>query len=153
IMFAVRVEGVNFWEEEDQAGRQEQRQLLPMVRGETAGVSYVSFGQDLAWTRPGDPVPLLQETRRLAVCFAEEFGATLADWRSTLTVPPGRDGVVLSGPKYVGLGVRFATAMDRGGRFRNANGQSGVRGTDGAEAGWAAYSGPVGRNRVATVAI
>jgi hypothetical protein len=153
IMFAVRVEGVNFWEEQEQSGRQEQRRLLPVVKGEIAGLSYVSFGQDLAWTRPGDPQPLLQETRRLAVCFSEELGATLTDWRSVLTVPQGRDGVGLSGPNYVGLAVRFASSMDSGGLFRNANGQSGVRGTDGAAAGWAAYSGPVGRSRVATVAV
>jgi Family of unknown function (DUF6807) len=153
IMFAVRIDGVNFWEEQEQSGRQEQRRLLPVMEGAIAGVSYVSFGQDLAWTRPGDQRPLLQEARRLAVCFAEELGATLTDWRSVLTVPQGRDGVVLSGPNYVGLGVRFATSMDSGGLFRNANGQSGVRGTDGAEAKWTAYSGPVGRGRVATVAV
>ena len=153
IMFAVRIDGVNFWEEEEQSGRQEQRRLLPVVGGTIAGVNYVSFGQDLAWTRPGDPLPLLQETRRLAVCFAEELGAILTDWQSVLTVPPGRDGIVLSGPKYVGLGVRFATPMDNGGLFRNANGQSGVRGTDGAEAKWTAYSGSVGRSRVATIAV
>jgi hypothetical protein len=153
IMFAVRINGVNFWEEQEQSGRQEQRRLLPVERGAIAGVSYVSFGQELAWTRPGDPLPLLQETRRLAVCFTDELGATLTDWRSLLTVPQGSDGVVLSGPKYVGLGVRFAASMDSGGLFRNANGQSGVRGTDGAEAKWTAYSGPLGRSRVATVAI
>jgi Family of unknown function (DUF6807) len=153
IMLAMRIDGVNFWEEQEQSGRQEQRQLLPVMEGALAGVSYVSFGQDLAWTRPGDPLPLLQERRRLAVCFSEELGATLTDWRSVLTVPQGRDGIVLSGPNYVGLGVRFAASMDRGGPFRNANGQSGVRGTDGAEAKWTAYSGPVGRGRVATVAV
>jgi len=153
IMFAVGIEGVNFWEEQAQAGRQEQRRLLPVMRGKIAGVSYVSFGQDLAWTRPGDSLPLLHETRRLAVYFAEDLGATLADWRSVLTVPQGRNGAVLSGYKYVGLGVRFAAFMDSGGLFRNANGQSGVRGTDGAEARWTAYSGPVGRSRVATLAV
>jgi hypothetical protein len=153
IMFAVRVDGVNFWEEQDQSGRQEQRRLLPVMEGAIAGVNYVSFGQELAWTRPGDPAPLLWETRRLAVCFGEELGATLTDWRSVLTVPEGRDGVVLSGPNYVGLGVRFAASMDSGGLFRNANGWTGVRGTDGEEANWAAYSGSVGFGRVATVAI
>ena len=153
IMFAVRIDGVNFWEEQEQSGRQEQRRLLPVVEGALGGVSYASFGQELAWTRPSDPLPLLLETRRLTVCFADELGATLTDWRSVLTVPQGRDGVVLSGPNYVGLGVRFTTSMDRGGLFRNANGQSGVRETDGAEARWTAYSGPLGRGRVATVAL
>jgi hypothetical protein len=87
IMFAMRIDGVNFWEEQEQSGRQEQRRLLPVMEGALSGVIYVSFGQDLAWTRPGDPLPLLLETRRLAVCFAEELGATLTDWRSVLTVP------------------------------------------------------------------
>jgi methane monooxygenase PmoA-like len=153
IMFAVWVDGVNFWEEQEGSGRQEDRGLLPVVEGAAAGVSYVSFGQDLAWTRPGDSRSPLQERRRLAVCAAEEFGATLTDWRSVLTVPPGREGVVLSGPRYVGVGVRFMSSMDDGGQFRNANGQSGARGTDGAEAGWTAYTGSVGRGRVATVAV
>jgi LacI family transcriptional regulator len=153
VMFAVGVDGVNFWEEEEQSGRQEHRRLLPVVEGATAGVSYVSFGQELAWTRAGDPMPLLEETRRLAVCFVEELGATLMDWRSLLIVPQGREGVVLSGPKYVGLGVRFVGPMDRGGQFRNANGEAGARGTDGAEAAWTAYSGPVGHGRVATVSV
>jgi len=153
IMFAVRIDGVNFWEEQEPSGRQEQRRLLPVMDGALAGVRHVSFGQELAWTRPGDPLPLLQETRRLAVCVGEELGVTLIDWRSVLTVPQGRDGVALSGPNYVGLGVRFASSMDRVGLFRNANGQSGVRGTDGAEARWTAYSGPLGRGGVTTVAV
>ena len=102
----------------------------------------------------GRPLPLLEETRRLAVCFGEDLGATLIDWRSVVTVPQGRLGVILSSPKHVvGLGVRFAGSMDRGGRFRNANGGSDVGGTDGAEATWTAYSGPVGGRRVATVAV
>ncbi len=153
IMFAVTVNGVNFWEEQEQSGRQEHRGLLPMAEGAAAGMSYVSFGQDLAWIRPGDPVPLLKETRRVTMCYGEGLGASLADWRSVLTVPQGREGVVLSGPKYVGLGVRFVTSMDRMGQFRNANDKLDVQGTDGAEATWTAYSGPVGWRRVATVAV
>ena len=153
IMFALRIDGVNFWEEQEQSGRQQQRRLLPVMEGAVSGVSYVSFGQELAWTRPGDPLPLLQETRRLAVCFSDELGATLTDWRSVLTVSQGRDEVVLSGPNYVGLGVRFAASMDRGGVFRNANGQSGARATDGVEARWTAYSGSLGLGRLATVTV
>jgi Methane oxygenase PmoA len=153
IMFAVRVDGVNFWEEQEGSGRQEDRGLLPMTDGVLSGVSYVSFGQDLAWTRPDDPVPFLEERRRLTVFFAEELGASLTDCRSALSVPQGRGEAVLSGPRYVGVGVRFAASMDSGGQFRNANGQSGAGGTDGAQAVWTAYSGPVGRGRMATVAM
>ena len=152
IMFAVRVNGVNFWEEQEQSGRQEHRGLLPVVEGAADGVSYVSFGQDLTWTPPDGSMPLLRETRRLAMCHGEDLGASLVDWRTVLTVQ-GREGVVLSGPRYVGLGVRFVKAMDSAGRFRNANDQLGVRGTDGAEARWTAYSGRVGWGRVATVAV
>ena len=153
VMFALRVDGVNFWEEQAQSGRQEHREWLPVAQGVAAGVNYVSFGHILAWTRPGDSAPLLEETRRLTIFKAEDLGASLMDWSSRLTAPRDREGVVLSGPKYVGLGVRFAKSMDSGGKFRNAKGESGVRGTDGAEAAWTAYSGPVSWRRTATVAV
>jgi hypothetical protein len=48
--------------------------------------------------------------------------------------------VTLTGSTYFGLGMRFVVSMDKGGQFVNADGKTGVSGTNNARSAWCAYS-------------
>ena len=61
-------------------------------------------------------------------------------WRCRLGAPPGKQSVTLSGSPYFGLGMRFVVSMDAGGQFQNADGKTGVEGTNAVQSAWCAYS-------------
>ena len=143
LMFAIAVDGVNFWEEVNGCGRQ--------VEGAfTAGGDRLQ--QRLAWTDPAGTVRL-RETRSLRMEPVE--GLTLATWSSMLSAPTNSAATVLSGSHYYGLGARFVSTMDRGAEFifpPSAEG-AGVRGTERlTPAPWAAVAGDAGGKTV-TIAI
>ena len=133
LMFALSVEGVTFWEEKADAGRQVPRQL----KRERDRLSQV-----LDWTTPDGKV-VLREERSLRLHETPASAATLLTWRSRLRAPAGRASVTLTGSHYYGLGARFVVAMDQGGVFTNSAGAAGdvVRGTERlTNAAWCAYT-------------
>lgn len=148
LMFAVSVDGVNFWEEQEASGHQIHRELIDVTPLRQQGLHGVRFTQRLEWVNPRDRVVLLRERRTLEVYAGGDLGASLLTWQSQLSVPPGKTSVELTGSAYFGLGMRFPQAMDANGRFVNANGQVGVTGTNDHRAAWVAYrarneAGPV----------
>lgn len=148
LMFAVAVEGVDFWSETPTCGRQVDRDTAAVVRpgkdgpaapGSTAAAILT---QRLAWLSPGG-TPLLEETRTLEITRLAADPATLLVWQSRLAVPPGRPSSKLSGSAYFGLGMRFALSMDRGGQLLNAQGHTGQTQTNNVRAAWTAYTAAV----------
>ncbi len=102
LMFAVAVDGVDFWSENEKCGRQ--RHVGPGVRG---GVPGATFTQQVDWMGPDGQTLLLRERRTIEVGRMPEAGPTLLRWRSRLEVPSGKPSVTLSGSPYFGLGMRF----------------------------------------------
>ena len=152
LMFAVSVDGVDYWSEHDGCGRQVSRHANreasrqvegPFVGGATGFGAYGSFTQSLNWTDPGGQKTLLQEERTIWVHGLYDVPATLVTWRSRLAPPPGKDTVTLTGSSYFGLGMRFLTSMDTGGHFQNADGAKDVKGTNAARSAWCAYTASV----------
>ncbi len=107
--------------------------------------------QELQWIGPGEGKLLLRETRTLGLARLPDSPATLVGWRSKLEVPPGKNSVTLGGSAYFGLGMRFVEAMDRGGKFHNAEAKTGVEGTNAARSAWCAYSAAVDGKPVTVV--
>jgi LacI family transcriptional regulator len=140
LMFAVAVDGVDFWSENPNCGRQinrskEAAKIVPQ-HGDA-----LAFGpQQIDWVGPGGAKLVLRETRRVAVRRVPQSNATLVTWRTRLEPPPGKDSVTLTGSTYFGLGMRFVRSMDTGGHFVNADGKTGVAGTNNARSAWCAYS-------------
>lgn len=139
LMFALAVDGVNFWEERDGCGRQVE-------------VAFTGGGdrlqQQLDWTDSAGNVRL-RESR--AVRLEEGGGLTLATWTSALSAPTNSSGTVLSGGHYHGLGARFVATMDQGAEFIYPAGAagSGVRGTERlTPCAWAAVTGDAGGHPV-----
>jgi len=143
LMFAVAVDGVNFWEEQQAPGRQEHRTFAGMVVDRCVGGTFGSFAERINWVGPHGKGLLLQEIRGIEVCRLAEPAVTLLTWTSRFEVPAGYDAkesVTLTGSPYFGLGMRFLQSMDTGGQFRNAEGKTGVQETNDKQATWCAYS-------------
>jgi hypothetical protein len=142
LMFAVAVDGVDFWAETPQAGRQshlEFARLMKAREGETPGVL---FRERLAWLEPKGE-QLLTELRAVSVLRPATPRVTILRWGSRLAVPAGKPSVTLTGSHYFGLGMRFIRAMDGQGTFRNADNKPGTvfRGEERlVRSNWCAYT-------------
>ena len=133
LMFAVAVDGVNFWEETvGKSGKQVHKSLADMKATVQNGINRAGFVEELDWAGSASQEPLAVERRTIAVLKAPDLDATLLDWRSRLQPPPGKDSMTLTGHHYFGLGMRFIQSMDEGGRFFNADDKIGeiVRGDE-----------------------
>jgi hypothetical protein len=139
LMFAVAVDGVNFWEEANKFGRQKHREGSEPQVIERDGQSFVLATQKLDWVGPDDKL-LLREQRTMVVGQLTKPAATLVGGLCVLETPPGKDSVTLTGSPYFGLGMRFVQSMDKGGTLLNADGKTGVKGTNEARSAWCAYS-------------
>jgi hypothetical protein len=127
LMYAMEVDGVNFWEESTpQSGQERHRSLSESDATRQAGSSQTGFVETLDWTGPASTKPMLTERRTIGVIDAPELGATLVDWRCHLQAPPDKNSIVLGGHHYFGLGIRFLTSMDKGGRFVRPDGPPGT---------------------------
>ncbi len=125
LMFALAVDGVNFWEEHVANKGKEMHKGLSDVKATVHdGASRAGFVQKLDWVGPDSDKPLLIERREIDVLKAKDLGATLVEWRSSLRTPPGKKSITLTGSYYFGLGLRFVESMG-GGRFFNADDKPG----------------------------
>ncbi|MCL2710657.1 MAG: PmoA family protein, partial [Planctomycetaceae bacterium] len=115
LMYAIRVDGHNFWEEGDpRAGKQIMPGSSRLEDGEGRhAVCEEVYWEVLADAESTEPIRLLSE-RRIVSIYHSENDVTLLSWASLLRAT---NDVVLSGAHYHGLGLRFVEEMDTGGRF------------------------------------
>lgn len=142
LMYAVAVDGVNFWEEQNAPGRQLHKRFSDMRIDINGDSTKAGFTEQLDWINPRSRELLLRENRTFKVCQLDDIKATLLIWQTSLGVPPGKKSMSLTGSHYFGLGMRFLESMDTGGEFLNAAGQAGdiVRGSERlTRANWCAY--------------
>ena len=126
LMFALSVDGVDFWGEVGKGyGKQKQRAIGNVTIKSQDGVRRAGFVQKLDWVGPASDKSLLVERRAINELKAEGLGATLVEWRSRLQAPPGKESITLTGHQYFGLGLRFLESMDDGGRFFNSDDKPG----------------------------
>ena len=144
LMYAIAVDGVNFWEEQKAPGVQKSLDVGDVVR--VGKVRTAGIQENLDWINPRTNEILLKERREIQVGPMKSEGATLLTWDSKLSVPPGRDSATLTGSHYFGLGMRFVKSMDAIGEFCNADGKEGkiYRGEERlVRSNWCAYSAAV----------
>ncbi|MFV2069537.1 MAG: DUF6807 family protein [Pirellulales bacterium] len=140
LMFAISVDGLNFWEEHNAPGKQIVRATSPVQTATSEGVERASFTQQLDWINPRDQKLYAKEKRTITVYRAADLPASLMSWETRLSVPEGKPSMTLGGHRYFGLGVRFLASMDDGGHFQNADGKTGVEATNLVRSAWCAYS-------------
>ena len=152
LMFAVAVDGVNFWEETPTAGRQTHLSFSDIRDGDDA--RHIAFVEELDWVDPAGKT-LLTEQRLIGIARETPTGETILAWESRLKAPKGKSSVTLTGSHYFGLGLRFIRAMDAKGTFRNADDEPGTvfRGEERlVRSNWCAYTAQVDGEEV-TVAM
>lgn len=162
LMYGITVNGVNFWEEGPNAGRQQGAQPpLGSLTITAAGLPQAVILHSLHWVpgnvpRTADPAAAawLNEQRLLTLTVDAARQEVSLEWRSEFQVGPGVEKATLSGADYHGLGLRFPGSLDRVARHQNAGNlpypTQGKR--DVLEAVWSAVSGPVNGTN-ATIAV
>jgi hypothetical protein len=145
LMFAVAADGVNFWEERPQSGREIHRDLDGPAMSSRDGASLASFGERLDWIGTNQNT-LLRETRKVTVYRKPGLDATLLSWSTHLEPAAAKAEIKLGGSNYFGLGMRFRESMDKVGRllWADAKDSQVVHGdTRLTHSSWCAYTAPI----------
>lgn len=128
LMYALIVDGVNFWEEHlADSGQQRHKSLSDVKATKQNDTARAGFVEELDWLGTASDKPLMIERRAIDVIESNDPAVTLVEWRCRFETPPGKDAVMLGGNPYHGLGMRFLTSMDTGGRFIYADDTPGDR--------------------------
>jgi len=145
LMFAVAVDGTDFWSEKPTCGRQVPEHAGRLRSREAGDRSSMADSRFLDWLTSGD-VNVLHEQRTITALAGADIPATLLTWRSRLSPPEGKGPAKLTGSHYFGLGMRFVESMDAAGTFFNSERGEGVlvRGSERVTpARWCAYTSQV----------
>jgi hypothetical protein len=162
LMYAIQVNGINFWEETTTAGYQvPQAELTREIGRDSAGRPRARFSQVIDWVpaeaaQQPDPKPLalLRETRTITVTVELESEEIAVQWQSDFAVGPAASRVVLTGATYHGLGMRLPAEFDQAAHRQNSSGlpYSEAGGDEVTVAHWSAASQAMA-GRMYTVAV
>jgi hypothetical protein len=133
LMFAVKVDGINFWEETPTAGKQIHKSFTDVKTNVKTDVEnnihssllQSAFTEHIDWTNQNREL-LLKERRTIDVRQGTNLDATLVTWKSEFELPDGKESATITGAHYHGLGMRFLISMDTGGHFLNADNKTGT---------------------------
>jgi hypothetical protein len=120
LMFAIKVNGVNFWEETPGCGYEKPVGPPRLEIGRSReGHPQASLHHRLDWVAGADAKPetaesaaLLIEDRTLTVTLDESMGEVALHWLSRFKVGRSAPAVELGGTNYHGLGIRFRQDLD-----------------------------------------
>jgi hypothetical protein len=134
LMYAIRVNGINFWEETAGCGVQRAvKTQPPVVRRDAAGHPEARLVQTIHWVAPQHAflhdttlAALLIEERALTLSIDESQREVALHWQSAFTV--GTNSATLAGANYFGLGLRFRQGMDPLAEHYNAGGKPDLSG-------------------------
>jgi hypothetical protein len=123
LMYAIKVNGINFWEEISGSGVEKTIQISKPdvgtrnVKGRT--LPQVSLSQIVHWVAPQDAflpdstaVAFLVEHRTLMLSLDPSVQHVALEWHSRFEVGGKTNTVTLSGATYHGLGIRFRHDLD-----------------------------------------
>ena len=153
LMFAIRVNGVNFWEERNEPGHEKSVKLLSHSTSKDAqGRAQAAFSQLIHWVMDKDkaladtaPAALLVERRTITLTVDDAQQEVAMRWHADFEVGRGAQKVTLTGSSYNGLGLRLPQAFDHVARHQNSEGApySTEQRGDVTPAKWSAVSHPV----------
>jgi hypothetical protein len=120
LMYGIKVNGVNFWEETAGCGVQKVVQTSPPeLLQDAAGLPQARLAQTLYWLAPEDAFlpnsnapSLLIERRTLTLTLDPRHRETALHWKSAFEVGTRTNEVTLTGANYHGLGMRFLSELD-----------------------------------------
>lgn len=121
LMYAIRINGVNFWEEVGKPGHERHAGFLSQgVRSEPGGAQAASFTELIHWVPEpdavgpvSDAVAFLIERRTLTLRADEARRELSLEWRGEFEVGGRTNLVRIHGSEYNGLGFRAPEPWDR----------------------------------------
>ena len=150
LMYAIAVNGLNFWEELSGNGVEKPVQSPPPEIGASPdGLPQVTIRQTLHWLAPQDAFlpdspkhALLVEQRTLVLTVNEATKEVALRWRAAFEVGGKTNTVTLTGPTYFGLGMRFLQELDELATHFHTDGAPDLSGTkqDVSPHAWSAVS-------------
>jgi len=144
LMFAVGIDGVDFWAENQKCGREVSKSFGPTKDTPSEFPEAAVIDNQLQWVGPQGGAALAGEDRKITAYRHEGLGASLLTWQTKLQPPEGKASVKLSGSHYFGLGMRFVQSMDGADDFFTPAGKAAgetVRGNERLVRGkWCAYA-------------
>jgi hypothetical protein len=121
LMYAVCVNGINFWEERNLPGVEKHVDMLHLDTLDAQGMPGAYFTELIHWLAPSNrAAALLIEQRTLTVAVDEKSQAVALRWDSQFEVGPQAGKVTLHGPNYDGLGLRLPESFNHVARFQNS---------------------------------
>jgi hypothetical protein len=129
MMFAVCVNGINFWEEKTAPGIEKHIELpVHSARIDAQGTPVADFTEIIYWLAPTNATApdsltaaLLVERRTLTLKVDETNQEVALRWDSHFQVGPNAGTVLLHGPNYNGLGVRLPESFNHVAKFENSS--------------------------------
>ena len=119
LMYGIKVNGVNFWEEVPGCGVQRVMQTSEPKLLPDSGGSQAEIHQVLHWVTPEDAFlpptnspALLTEQRTITLTINPQTHEVAVHWRSVFEVGTKTNIVTLTGANYHGLGMRFIEELD-----------------------------------------
>ncbi len=119
LMYAVAIDGVDFWSERKACGRQIQRSVSKEFRS-VDKLAVEAIKARIDWTKPDGKTIIAVEKRTIEL-YRVTPGVTLASWRTQLAPQAGAKSIRLTGSHYFGLGMRFVKSMDNASTFTFAD--------------------------------
>jgi hypothetical protein len=148
LMYGIRVNGLNFWEETSGCGIQKPVQTAkPELGANAQGAPTATLKQTIHWLAPADAwlpdttkAALLIEQRTLTLTVNEARQEVALLWRSAFEVGTRTNQATLTGANYHGLGMRFLQELDTYAAHLNSTGAPDLSGgkQDVSQAKWGA---------------
>lgn len=130
LMYAIRLNGVNFWEERESPGIEKSISLVPGKTGKGPnGLPQASFTQLIHWVAftnrevaDSAPVAFMVEHRTLTLTVDEAKGEVALVWDAAFELGKNTPKFQLHGANYNGLGLRLPLSFDKVAKFANSEG-------------------------------
>jgi hypothetical protein len=136
LMYGIKVNGLNFWEETPGCGVQRVVETSkPELGAGVGGLPQVRLTQVLHWVAPQDAflpdttrAALLLERRTLTLIINDAQQEVALQWKAEFQVGTKTNEVTLTGAKYHGLGLRFLNELDPLAHHLNSGGKPDLTG-------------------------
>lgn len=158
LMYAVHVNGVNFWEEKVEPGVQRPIKFLGRPSGGQSpeGMPQAFFSQEIHWLAPSHTAAanakdaVLIEHRHLRIAVTETNDEVALYWLSSFRPGSGAGHAKLHGTAYNGLGLRLPDSFDHVAQFQNSTGtlRVGTNASNVSQARWTSVSGEISGHEV-----
>lgn len=128
LMYAIRINDVNFWEERGKPGHQRHVRWITHFGGRNAGGLPAGAISELIHWVPDESAPLkdtasaalMIERRTLSLTVNEAAQEVALHWRGEFEIGPGAKTARLHGSSYNGLGLRLPAHWDRAAKHSNS---------------------------------